>query len=235
MVARYIGGLRIQIQDAVNILDPVSVSAAHQRALIIERQSNRHTGSVVQNSGIGSSSGSAGSGVVNRGAGQFNRDPGSSSNMKCFGCGEVGHRKADCKKTAAKKTLFVDADECDDYDAEIEGEPMYDDEAVDELHVEGDVGTALVVRRSCLTPNATEETDWLRSNIFQSTCTIKNKVCRFVIDGGSCENIVSDEAVHKLQIQTEKHPKPYKLVWLKKGGEASVSKRALVSFSIGLK
>ena len=112
---------------------------------------------------------------------------------------------------------------------------MYDDEAVDELHVEGDVGTALVVRRSCLTPKATEETDWLRSNIFQSTCTIKSKVCRFIIDGGSCENIVSDEAVQKLQIQAEKHPKPYKLAWLKKGGEASVPKRAVVSFSIGLK
>ena len=91
--------------------------------------------------------------------------------------------------------MFVDTDECVDYDAEIEGEAVYDDEAVDELHVEGDVGTALVVRRSCLTLKATEETDWLRSNIFQSTCTIKNKVCRFVIDGGSCENIVSDEAV----------------------------------------
>ena len=81
--------------------------------------------------------------------------------MNCFGCGEVGHRKVDCKKTAAKKTLFVDTDECDDYDAEIKGEPVYDDEAVDELHVEGDIGTALVVRRSCLTPKVTEETDWL--------------------------------------------------------------------------
>ena len=46
---------------------------------------------------------------------------------------------------------------------------------------------------------------------------------------------MSDEAVQKLQIQTEKHPKPYKLAWLKKGGEASISKWALVSFSIGLK
>ena len=66
MVARYIGGLRAQIQDTVNMLDPVSVSAAHQRALIIERQSFRRTGNVVQNSSIGSSS-SAGSGVVNKG------------------------------------------------------------------------------------------------------------------------------------------------------------------------
>ena len=75
---------------------------------------------------------------------------------------------------------------------------MYDDEAVDELHVEGDVGTALVVRWSCLTPKAIEETDWLRNNIFQSTCTIKNNVCHFIIDGGSCENIVSNKAIQKL-------------------------------------
>ena len=35
LVARYIGGLKVQIQDTVNLFDPVSVSAAHQRALII--------------------------------------------------------------------------------------------------------------------------------------------------------------------------------------------------------
>ena len=54
-----------------------------------------------------------------------------------------------------------------------------------------------------------------------------------MIDSSSCENIVSTEAVQKLGIQPEQHPKPYKLAWLKKGGEVTVSKRALVSFSIG--
>ena len=69
----------------------------------------------------------------------------------------------------------------------------------------------------------------MRSNIFQSTCTIKDKVCCFVMDGSSCENIVFVEAVQKLNIQTKNHPKPYKLAWLKKGGEVTVSKRALVA------
>ena len=86
-----------------------------------------------------------------------------------------------------------------------------------------------------MTPKAIEEDDWLRNNIFQSTCTIKDKVCRFVIDGGSCENIVSVEVVQKLNIQTEKHPKPYKLAWLKKGDQVAMHKRALVPFLIGLK
>ncbi|KAK4837490.1 hypothetical protein QYF36_005913 [Acer negundo] len=51
----------------------------------------------------------------------------------------------------------------------------------------------LMVRHTCLAPR-TGEGEWLRNNIFQSTCTILGKVCRFVIDGGSCENIVSVEA-----------------------------------------
>ena len=66
LVARYIGGLRAQIQDTINMFDPISVFAAHQRALMVERQSRR-TGCVVQNSSIGSSSSSAGGGVVNKG------------------------------------------------------------------------------------------------------------------------------------------------------------------------
>ncbi|PKI53373.1 hypothetical protein CRG98_026252 [Punica granatum] len=35
LVARYIGGLRIQ--HTVNLFDPINVSSAHQRALIVER------------------------------------------------------------------------------------------------------------------------------------------------------------------------------------------------------
>ena len=60
-------------------------------------------------------------------------------------------------------------------------------------------------------------------------------MCGFVIDAGSCENIISSEAVCKLSIQTENHLRPYKLSWLKKGGEVTVSKRALVSFFVAAK
>ena len=56
-----------------------------------------------------------------------------------------------------------------------------------------------------------------------------------MIDGGSCENIISTEAVQKLGLKIVKHPKPYKLAWLKKGDEVTVSKCALFSFSIGVK
>ncbi|KAI9157827.1 hypothetical protein LWI28_028681 [Acer negundo] len=93
-------------------------------------------------------------------------------------------------------------------------------------------GSAMVVQRTCLAPRA-DDSDWLRNNVFNSTCTILDKVCRFIIDGGSCENIVSAEVVSKLGIKTGEHPKPYRLAWLQKGGEVTVSQRALISFSVG--
>ena len=38
LIAQYIGELRVQIQETVNLFDPISISTAHQRALQIEKQ-----------------------------------------------------------------------------------------------------------------------------------------------------------------------------------------------------
>jgi hypothetical protein len=43
---------------------------------------------------------------------------------------------------------------------------------------------------------------------------------------------VSEDAVKKLQLKIDRHPKPYKLSWLKKGSEVTVDKRCLVSFQL---
>ena len=65
LVARYIGGLRVQIQDTVNLFDPVLVSAAHQMALQVEKQLMRRS-----NSGVAVNPGSSTSGGVHRSSGQ---------------------------------------------------------------------------------------------------------------------------------------------------------------------
>jgi hypothetical protein len=44
---------------------------------------------------------------------------------------------------------------------------------------------------------------------------------------------VVEEVVKKLALETEQHPNPYHLEWLKKGNVVVVSKCCLVSFSIG--
>ncbi|KAK9122071.1 hypothetical protein Syun_019688 [Stephania yunnanensis] len=52
LVARYIGGLRVQIQD-VNMFDPASLSAAHQRALLVEKQQRRGMSNASSNVSVG--------------------------------------------------------------------------------------------------------------------------------------------------------------------------------------
>lgn len=58
-------------------------------------------------------------------------------------------------------------------------------------------------------------------------------MCKFIIDSGSCTNVISEEAISKLALFTEPHPAPYKLVWLNSKTEVRISKRCRVPFSVG--
>ncbi|GKB20420.1 putative nucleotidyltransferase, ribonuclease H, partial [Tanacetum coccineum] len=190
LVSHYIGGLRVQIMDSVNMFDTVTLSDAYQRALAFEKQ-NRWVRSSFSSVITGGNSGL--DNVTSRFV---------PNQTKVGG----GHRQLECKK-AGKRHLFADEE--------------WEDEGVN-----------LMVRRSYLTPKAVGD-DWLKHIIFQSTCTILGKVCTFVVDHGSCDNLIAEEAVQKLGLKTVNRPKPYKLQWLKKGGEVTVSKRVLGAFSIG--
>ena len=112
LVARYIGGLRVQIQEIVNLLDPMSVLAVHQRAVQIEKQLRRRSSGGLL-TGISSSTGEVSRSTGNNGLGQRANGSGlvqcapptvtlvnraSTSGVRCFGCGETGHRQTDCKK-----------------------------------------------------------------------------------------------------------------------------------------
>jgi hypothetical protein len=46
---------------------------------------------------------------------------------------------------------------------------------------------------------------------------------------------MANEVVKKLALETEQHPNPYRLEWLKKSIEVVVSKCCLMSFSIGVR
>ena len=71
--------------------------------------------------------------------------------------------------------------------------------------------------------------------IFHSRCTIQDKVCNLIIDGGSCTNVASTTIIEKLGIPTISHPKPHSWKWLNDGNDIKVTKQALISFSIGKK
>nr|GEV30486.1 hypothetical protein [Tanacetum cinerariifolium] len=121
--------------------------------------------------------------------------------------GDVGvNLMSECKKTR-KRTLFVEPEEWDDdgvaNDDYVEA-LVFDDDQYEEEVVTGDVGVNLM-----------------------------GKVCTFVVDPESCDNLIAEEAVQKLGLKTENRPKPYKLQWLKKSGDVIVSKHVLVTFYVG--
>ena len=109
-------------------------------------------------------------------------------------------------------------------------EPMFDDDddKGDVLYQDGH--ETLVIRKSLLTPKDDSGDDWLRTNIFHTTCTVADKVCKMII-----ENVVFEEAIQKLQLKIDHHPKLYKFSWPNKGSEVKVDSRCLVSFSVGRK
>ncbi|KAH9686841.1 hypothetical protein KPL70_014533 [Citrus sinensis] len=253
-VSCYIGGLRSQFQDQLNLLDPYSVSEARQQALQLEKQFSRRANdssfrdarSVVRDNSNPTSQfrNFTPLNPPNKTSklseiGQSSKTQSSGSGLRCFNCGENGHRMTECKKGGKYgKGLFVGTEESEDYQEEeteeFAIEPTFDSSgSAQSVEEHSDSGPMLIVNRAFFTPKGQDNDKWLRQNIFQTTCTIGGKVCRMVIDSGSCENVISEEAITKLNLKTEPHQTPYKLTWLKKGNQVTISKHCLVSLSIG--
>ncbi|XP_013650417.1 uncharacterized protein LOC106354924 [Brassica napus] len=244
LVARFIAGLRPQLQNMLHQFDPGSVSEARQRALLVEQKSwynaNQWTGNTHQrntitvsddtktSSDLDTSTGNHATNRPTEAATTVEPRPSRPNALCCFTCGESGHRQTACPN-AGRRGLLAN-------DREIVGEPIYDEEDgqfndVEEEEVVGDTCTLLMLRRNCLATKTTEP--WQRTALFSSMCTVKGKVCRFVVDSGCSANVVFEEAVRKISLTAEAHPHPYRLLWMQTGAEVQVSQRALLSLSIG--
>ncbi|XP_075674896.1 uncharacterized protein LOC142644102 [Castanea sativa] len=214
MVARFLSGLKPPIQDALSLHQLWTISKAYNRTLMFEKQLARKA--FVQFQAYG---GSRSTQVSTQGRPTTN----SAQPFKIESL--AGHKATDCKKLGVSaqgkgKALMIKGCE----DQEDEEFSMYEEEIVigDSYEEEG---LALVMKKILLAPKQEEQEDWLRSNIFHTTCNIGGKICNLVIDGGSCENVVSEEVVDKLGLKIEDHPRPYKLTWLKTSNDIRVSKR----------
>ncbi|WOH04342.1 hypothetical protein DCAR_0623751 [Daucus carota subsp. sativus] len=159
----------------------------------------------------------------------------------CFECKQPGHFKRECPKLSKGRILVAENgwDLSEDEEISETNEEVVnlclmaleDDSSSSDVSTSNDEVSSRS-KRSFLTPRAPDN-DWLRHNLFHSTCTIGGKVCTFIIDAGSCENVISEVAVSKLCLSTEPHPKPYRLSWLSQSTDVTVSKRVLVNFSVG--
>lgn len=101
------------------------------------------------------------------------------------------------------------------------------------LHGPGTASCPLLfnLRTNAVPPNRGDQ--WLRTNIFRSSCTINGNVCSFIIDSGSSCNVVSADAVHQLKLPFEAHPTLYALNWIQNGCSIQITHRVLIPFSVG--
>jgi hypothetical protein len=70
-------------------------------------------------------------------------------------------------------------------------------------------------------------------NLFQIFFVVKDCHVCTIIDGGSCNNLVSADFVTKIGLMTHAHTHPYYIQWLNNSGKAKVTHTACVHFSIG--
>nr|GEX93842.1 reverse transcriptase domain-containing protein [Tanacetum cinerariifolium] len=132
---------------------------------------------------------------------------------RCYKYGGLRHYARDCPNLKTLAFVPDDASLINDTDAK----PKLD-EPGDEL-VYPNRGEALVIQRVLYVAisKSIDDNSWLCINISRTKCTSKGKICDMIIDGGSCENIVSTYMVEKLGMKIEDNPELYQLTWLKNG------------------
>jgi hypothetical protein len=114
------------------------------------------------------------------------------------------------------------AGDLDDDDAEIFGSE----------HME-EYSTKTYVVQRVLSAQVDTSEKLQHHNIFQIFFTVKDFRARTIIDGGSCNNLVSADFVANIGLTTCLHTHPYYIQWLNNSGKAKVTHTTHVHFSIG--
>jgi hypothetical protein len=240
-VARYINGLRYEIQDEIILLSLRTVEDAYQATLkeeekLARKKSQRNRGrSPARGKGqsnrgrfqpskeeAGSSSSQSPRGGESRGIIFFSRGRGRGREMRCYTCGKIGHMSWDCpenKETNQRNAHVAETKEEDVNVVEKEETP--------------EVGESLLLKRVLVKAEKEVHEPTQRKSLFRTVCKSRGKCCKIVIDSGSTDNLVSTEMVEKLGLQRLVHPTPYRVSWLQKGHQILVNEQCKVEFHIG--
>ena len=116
---------------------------------------------------------------------------------RCFRCLGLGYIASEYpNKKVVSLMEFKALDEDDEEENEAYEEEDHEEEIVGPYEAE-----CLGVRRTLSGVIDHEETQQ-REAIFHTRCTIENKVCTLIINGGSCTNVVAQIMVDKLKLPT---------------------------------
>ena len=80
---------------------------------------------------------------------------------------------------------------------------------------------------------STVEKKWMRKSIFRSIGTVHGQTRTVVVDGGSCENNISQALVDRLKLKVQKHYHPYFVKLLTTSDEMQVRHTCQITFAIG--
>jgi hypothetical protein len=121
--------------------------------------------------------------------------------------------------------------------SDVEDDGVTSDDARDDAAIDGDAATSnfrnIIVQRVLSAQLETFRQQQCH-NLFQTFFVIKDRRARVIIDGGSCNNLVSLDLVKKLSLPTRPRPHPYHIQWFNDTSKVKVTQTVRVHFSIGI-
>ncbi len=132
----------------------------------------------------------------------------STGRIQCHRCQGFGHVQKDCPSQRADVASEDGYITTSDVEEEEEEEEVEDEDG--EVFGRDDTTNyrTIIVQR-VLSTYVQQHDKLQRYNLFRIFFVINNHRARVIIDGGSCNNLVSSDLVKKLGLTTRTHPHPY--------------------------